>query len=79
MDKGFFKVMATEEIAEPADDSGASSSGVVLGQEGTLAASSVVKHYWVGRPDVAIRVRKVPWRKMYIPVVGWEDVPPNPI
>lgn len=70
--------MTTEKIAEAPDESGASSSGVVHEQETTRAESSVVKTYWVDRPDVVIRVHKIPRRRVYIPVADGKYVPHSP-
>lgn len=38
-----------------------------------------VKEYRADRPDTVIRVHKIPRRKMYVPTVDGEDLPPVPI
>lgn len=67
-DEVFFKGMTPEEMVDVEYEPIASSSDVAPEQEATPAQSSVVKDYWVDRPDVVIRVHKIPRQTLYIPI-----------
>lgn len=75
---GFFKNMKAERVAEVTNEASSSSTSVALEQEATPVKSSVAKDCCVDRPNVAIRVHKVPRQRMYVPTVNEEGVPHVP-
>lgn len=66
---------------KPEDDivSSSSSGSVSPEREATSAESSVVKEYWIDRPDVAIRIHSAPRRELCVLIVNEDDAPLAPV
>lgn len=78
--EGFFKPMTTEETV----DTYRGRLGRALIERRSWAggvSSGVTSRttYWVDRPDVAILVHEIPRRKMHVPSIDGQDIPPAPM